>query len=346
MKNPYAYVDRQLVAADACDRGLDFRCPNCSEHLILKRGDINVAHFAHKPNTVECDSDLIKHQIAMDLLCDSRNSFWWEYYCGGGTSYTSPDDMFCVGAECEEPPRKRWIRNSYTEQEYQIDKYRVDIAILNGNRELKGIIEVQNTHAVDEDKWKYIVDLNIPCIEVDSQSVIDANENSDAIKVIEVIRKHIPPVKCEGCNRAKKKAQVEYLKRCLPWLPKPLFRGAMKSIWKTPLLTRLGLVEEGIRLKRHYDNMLDDAMCSVRVQEGEEDEEMRRMDETSNETEDLSTPTKPYSIPLIASRHSDDTRPRNIYTIPGYQAAMDRGDREEARRLWNEYVKLHYTDVS
>lgn len=253
MKNPYAYVNRQLVAADACERGLDFRCPNCSEHLILKRGDINVAHFAHKPNTVECDSDLIKHQIAMDLLCDPRNSFWWEYYCGGGTSYTSPDDMFCVGAECEEPPRKRRIRNSYTEQEYQIDKYRVDIAILNGNRELKGIIEVQNTHAVDEDKWKYIVDLNIPCIEVDSQSVIDANENTDAIKVI---RKHIPPVKCKGCDRAKKKAQVEYLKRCLPYLPKKKYKEAMRIIAEKPLYSDTELIKQGASLRHHYKDYI------------------------------------------------------------------------------------------
>lgn len=146
----------------------------------------------------------------MDLLCDHRNSFCWEYRCRGGTSYTSPDDKFSVWAEREEPPKPRKIINSYTEQEYQIDKYRVDIAILNENSELIGIIEVQNMHAVYEDKWKYIVDLNIACIEVDSQSVIDANENSNAIKVI---RKHISHVKCKGCNRAKKKAQVEYLKR-------------------------------------------------------------------------------------------------------------------------------------
>ncbi len=257
MKNPYAYVDRQLVAADACDRGLDFRCPNCNEQLILKRGSQKVAHFAHKPNVADCDPDLIKHQIAMDLLCDPRNSFWWEYHCRNWITYESPDNMVNISRRCEEPPKKRPISNSYTEQEYQIDKYRVDIAILNRNRELKGIIEVQNTHAVDEDKWKYIVDLNIPCIEVDVQSVIDANENSDAIKVIEVIRKHIPHVKCKGCNRAKKKAQVEYLKRCLPWLPKSTFKRAMRIIAKKPLYSNTELIKQGVSLRHHYEDYIE-----------------------------------------------------------------------------------------
>ena len=61
MKNPYAYLNDELITADSAERGCDFKCPSCKESLILKRGKVKTAHFAHKPDMSECSTDLITH---------------------------------------------------------------------------------------------------------------------------------------------------------------------------------------------------------------------------------------------------------------------------------------------
>lgn len=48
-----------------------FGCPRCGSAVVLKRGRVKVAHFAHKPNAV-CDwaSESISHHLAKRVLAD------------------------------------------------------------------------------------------------------------------------------------------------------------------------------------------------------------------------------------------------------------------------------------
>ena len=42
------------ITAAAAQRGGEFRCPSCGKELILKKGQVVIHHFAHKPPIV-CD---------------------------------------------------------------------------------------------------------------------------------------------------------------------------------------------------------------------------------------------------------------------------------------------------
>jgi competence protein CoiA len=44
-----AMCDGARVEAAEALRGLNYCCPGCSKTVILKKGRIKIAHFAHKP---------------------------------------------------------------------------------------------------------------------------------------------------------------------------------------------------------------------------------------------------------------------------------------------------------
>lgn len=46
-----AALNGNRIEADIAERGLPFVCPKCKRPVILKRGRIKIAHFAHKPPT-------------------------------------------------------------------------------------------------------------------------------------------------------------------------------------------------------------------------------------------------------------------------------------------------------
>lgn len=267
LKNLYAYIDEKLVTADSAERGQNFTCPRCKEDLILKRGEIKAAHFAHKPDMSECSLDLITHQIAMDLLCRDDISFEWEYQCQKYYEYDSDIGGVLYGCGAFQKKRLGGYKQENIQQEYTIDAYRIDIAILRDSGSLHGGIEVHRTHKVDDGKWAYFNKNKIPCVEVEAQSVIDAY-CADVPHPIKCLRNNLHLfIDCKGCDRVKKKAQEAYLKICLPWLSKQDFIKAMREIRKLPLLTdeelkskedKLSEFKEGydanlLRLYKGYD---------------------------------------------------------------------------------------------
>ena len=44
-----ADLNEQRIYASEAERGLDYKCPDCTGIVILRRGRIRVSHFAHKP---------------------------------------------------------------------------------------------------------------------------------------------------------------------------------------------------------------------------------------------------------------------------------------------------------
>src|SRR5271156_4035586 len=46
-----AILENDIVCAlDAEDKSLNYKCKWCDSAMVLKRGQIKIAHFAHKPN--------------------------------------------------------------------------------------------------------------------------------------------------------------------------------------------------------------------------------------------------------------------------------------------------------
>ncbi len=65
-----ASLGGQRVEADVAEKGPEYRCPNCDDVLILKKGRIVTHHFAHKP-PVTCNwgiGETIAHQAAKRLF--------------------------------------------------------------------------------------------------------------------------------------------------------------------------------------------------------------------------------------------------------------------------------------
>lgn len=46
-----AALNDNRIEAEFAERGREYTCPKCKRPVILKRGRIKIAHFAHKPPT-------------------------------------------------------------------------------------------------------------------------------------------------------------------------------------------------------------------------------------------------------------------------------------------------------
>ncbi len=240
LKNLYAYIGEKLVTADSAERGQNFTCPSCKENLILKRGETKAAHFAHKPDMSECSRDLITHQIAIDLLC--KQSFNYEYICEGYFEYEG--EMSGVSCGCEYYEIRNVGGHATSVTEYPIGEYKADIAILSDSNNVRGVIEVYNTHKTEKGKREYFNKNKIACVEVDAQSVINAYHGDG--QYIECLFNNLHLFRdCEGCKKAKKEAQVTHMIHHLPWIGnKQDFIRIVRDLKKLPILDDKALKEK------------------------------------------------------------------------------------------------------
>ncbi|MYA99710.1 hypothetical protein F4X90_08525, partial [Candidatus Poribacteria bacterium] len=161
---PYAFTDDKLpVSPQGGEKGQDFSCPICDSEVILKRGDIRVPHFAHKPDT-KCSGEGVRHKVAKQMIylmhlrtvrtiMMSVTTFRRCPNCSQGRLFSQTpqyDDVAC---------------------EVDVGRHRVDIALLRDGKPVSGI-EVRDTHPVDDPKWDAFKELGFPCIEVEAKDVI------------------------------------------------------------------------------------------------------------------------------------------------------------------------------
>lgn len=63
----------RVEAAATVDRRAPYICPGCGSSVILRRGQVRIAHFAHRPG-VGCDyavGETLAHMTAKRLFCDT-----------------------------------------------------------------------------------------------------------------------------------------------------------------------------------------------------------------------------------------------------------------------------------
>ena len=161
---PYAYTTNKLpVSPQVAKKGQDFSCPLCDGEVILKRGNIRIPHFAHKPDTA-CSGEGVRHKVAKQMIylmylrtvrtvIVSVTTFRRCPNCSQGALF------------CQTPP--------YDDVACEVDvgSHRVDVALLRDGKPVSGI-EVQDTHPVDNEKWGAFKKLGFPCIEVEAKDVI------------------------------------------------------------------------------------------------------------------------------------------------------------------------------
>ena len=185
------------------------------------------------------------------MFC-KNNVFKYDYSCE--EVHTFENDCSGVSIPCWHTSVRSiggWNKTEYHfKKEHPIGNYRADIAVLSDTDKVCGVIEVCNTHKVDEEKWQYFNDNKICCIEVKAQSIIDAYLSKTPLK-IELLKDNLHLFRtCDECRIARKNAQHQFLIHCHDvWLPKVEFKRLCREVRKLPLLTDEELVEKQNEIK-------------------------------------------------------------------------------------------------
>lgn len=145
---PYALDSAgcRIVPCDA-ERGREYRCPECEGRLILRKGEIKTTHFAHHraPESCRFLSEGWLHVAAKHAIFHAVSQ-WLE----------GRDDAPEILRSCETCHEKRWQSLpdtiSRAEIEGRLSSGRVADVLLSGDVGPAAVIEIRDTHAVDEAK--------------------------------------------------------------------------------------------------------------------------------------------------------------------------------------------------
>ena len=164
LATPYA-INRvgRLIHATSAPRSEHYSCPRCGDRVILRRGEIKIAHFAHKAVS-GCTTETIAHKTAK-LLVSQAFSDWKS---GQGQELTV--EVGCNFHNFCNNTVKYPIRDKVTAAyiEFLIGSHRADVMFTMGDEPVLAI-GVKVSHAVDEQKADT---LPVYFVEVDAEDVI------------------------------------------------------------------------------------------------------------------------------------------------------------------------------
>ncbi|MEQ6359502.1 competence protein CoiA family protein [Thermoanaerobacter thermohydrosulfuricus] len=162
---PYA-VDKEgkLHNAKEAEKGKQYYCPSCGEKVILRKGKIRTAHFAHKANA-NCSEETVIHRTAKLLIQQTVQS--WK------KGNKKAPVIIAECPICYNPSEVRIVEQMGIENavlEYRVHEgYIADVALV-ANNKVKMIVEIKVTHAVEKKKEEKI---NVPFVELDGYDVIN-----------------------------------------------------------------------------------------------------------------------------------------------------------------------------
>lgn len=166
----YAYdIDNSIVYPSDAQRGIDYFCPKCKKSVIVKQGNVRSYHFAHKFDTSCQGPKSVLHSSCIRAIASNLSVH---------SEALEQDDWLKITdicSKCNTEFNSRYFQpHKYNEVrlEYNLldSRYRADIALLQDGV-LKGIIEVCHTHPVDDEKWAFINEKEIPCIEISAEKM-------------------------------------------------------------------------------------------------------------------------------------------------------------------------------
>ena len=141
----------KMVYIGSVERGLscNCRCPKCNEPLVAKLGHEGgrQAHFAHRKSS-DCHGSYMTalHKMAEQII---------------------EEEKAVMVPECKGIPRQR-LSFTQVETEQRVERKDLQPDIVGFTEDgLRWIIEIRNTHEVDEAKKAKIIESNITCLEID-----------------------------------------------------------------------------------------------------------------------------------------------------------------------------------
>lgn len=142
----------QYVSPTEALKGKNYKCIECDNKVIIKKGTIRRAHFAHYSQTNVCsyydhpnESQIHKDaKMLMAKLLTDKKRIQFIWCCDYPKCYKTPSNTY----EFQEMPSILYKEGDEVKMEYR-DKYNkwiADIVIVNKG-DVRYIIEIKNTHA-------------------------------------------------------------------------------------------------------------------------------------------------------------------------------------------------------
>ncbi|MHB9131913.1 MAG: competence protein CoiA family protein [Armatimonadota bacterium] len=153
--------NRMLSRPEDAVKGQVYYCPSCGDAVILRKGEIKVAHFAHKVSNT-CSQETILHQIAKLLIQQAVQE--WKSGKANAPILRRGCRVCYKGIDMPLPDRIDTALLEYRLPDGSV----ADVALLEGN-EVVAAVEIRVTHAVEEEKAKR---LPVHFVELDGESVI------------------------------------------------------------------------------------------------------------------------------------------------------------------------------
>lgn len=163
-KVPFAFDEnRTLFNAEAAVKGPKYFCPACGNEIILRKGKIKIAHFAHKAID-SCSRETVIHKTAKYLVHSAITN--WKM--GNSSSPLVKRKCNICHTTIEQPiPDK--VESAIIEYRLPCN-FVADVALM-AQEQAAAAIEIRVTHAVDELKSTSI---SVPFIELDGNEVLAA----------------------------------------------------------------------------------------------------------------------------------------------------------------------------
>lgn len=133
-----------------------YRCIDCKEELIPKKGNIKAHHFAHY-NKIDCNGESWQHIYCKLKITELYDKFEYNFNC------ECCNKLHSCAFEKEFDPII----------EYNIPRsnYIADIGLIKSNKDIEYCFEIFHTHKTSLSKQEFYAINNIKCIEISTQEI-------------------------------------------------------------------------------------------------------------------------------------------------------------------------------
>lgn len=200
----YALKDGVMVSIDAVERGLECGCvcPKCKQPLEAKKGNIRQRHFAHlgeKDGYKPCHGYYMTalHSLAEQIIEDKKQLMFPAY----------------------EVLRPRSMNFNQVERETRKDRNDLQPDLVGIDQEgIRWIIEIRNSHEVDERKAAKIKEIGGNCLEIDVREQTLDDLEDFLLKSCEN-RKWINAPKCESMIKERRAKALQSVAQHISEVP-------------------------------------------------------------------------------------------------------------------------------
>lgn len=162
-------------AEDANKLG-NYFCPSCKSKMVLRRGDVRIAHFAHKSSVSNCNPETVLHKLGKEKVKEvlenditNRLSKKASYICDRCYSVHEYDILAeVISLELERP----------------LDKFRPDVSLIDKINNTRVVIEIVVTHPPEQDLLNFYNENNILYLRIDLKDFSDLDKIEEKLKYI------------------------------------------------------------------------------------------------------------------------------------------------------------------